>query len=188
MSKKTKKISTIPDGRITIISLLFCITCFLFVSVIGFEDDAFSIDLFVVQLVVVVGMLFIVWNMLRKKYMNHILVSHAGVSHKHLSYTWNTVCITVMWMDSPYENAFPLYYAFFSNHFMTRNEILSKENLKSGFYIVLTPKRAEILFRHYKKRIELLEQIPKDVLKKIPKIIFEHNERIGRNSSPHPSE
>ncbi len=178
MSKKTKIINTVPNGKITICVLFACIVCFLFVWTIGFFEDGFSVDLFAVYSVILVGMLFIVWHMIRKKYMNHICVSDGGISHKDESYAWDEVCITVMWSKSPYENAFPVYYAYFSNAFLSRNEIQSKEILKRGFYIVLTPKRAEILFQYYKKRVELLEQIPNDTMQKIPKVIFKHNKKI----------
>jgi hypothetical protein len=74
------------------------------------------------------------------------------------------------------------YYIYFSDRYLTEEEIKSKKTKKNGFYLVLTKKRATFLLPFYEKEVKILSESPYG--KKILDIIKSHNNLVNYYSKP----
>ena len=52
------------------------------------------------------------------------------------------------------------YCIYFSDHYLSKDEIESEKLLQKGFYIILTVKRVESICSLYRKEVRILEEAP----------------------------
>ena len=104
-------------------------------------------DLFPVFLVVFVSVSAIFYLIFRGKSLNFVEFTDTEIRHQKTTYSWTDVHISVMYRSSleiPFSFP-PVYYVYFNDHYLTREETLTKEILREGFYVELDLKRTELL-------------------------------------------
>lgn len=170
---KVKKINTVPNGRIVII--IFILECFLplFIGLILLPRIE-SFGLFAFSLVFLWGAM----DCISKKHWNFIFVSEDYIYHGDEKYKWEDVFITGMTSSPNFMRRFYTYYVYFDDHYLTMKECRSKATQKKGFYIMLNPKRIELLLRFYQKEIKMLDEIPFSPNNKTMNAIKIHNFKI----------
>ena len=52
------------------------------------------------------------------------------------------------------------YYFYFSDHYLSKDEIESEKLLQKGFYMILTVRRIEYIYFLYRKEVRILEEAP----------------------------
>jgi hypothetical protein len=171
---KNKKMNTIPNGEI-IVYILFFQLIFNLVGAIILIPKPESIGLIVLSFPFVLAL----FDYISTKHFNFIFVSSDEVWHKNEKYAWQDVFITMKHSRPRFSrNSFD-YYFYFSDHYLTEEEIKAKELKKKGFYIVLTKNRAEYLLPLYRKEVKVLSESP--YAQKILDIVVNHNGLFSKN-------
>lgn len=113
--------------------------------------------------ILVIGVFFVGCSflLLRFKYVNYITVSDKSVSTKKRSFSWDEVCITFSLYDVHLSvRASWTYYLFFDDHYLSEEELASKQIKKEAFYLMVTKKRLETILKKYNKKIRTLHVSP----------------------------
>ena len=165
-----KKINTVPYGRVVIIVMYCEIILMLLLSIPLFpRKEAYGLIAF--------SAIFIpsIIDLTSKKYWNYIEVTKDYVCHNDKKHSWETVCITIKCNEPTFARNSYEYYVFFDDHYLTEEECNSKSVKKSGFFLILTMKRAIMLFQLYPKKINVLNESPYYRSNKITEYIRQHN-------------
>lgn len=107
-----------------------------------------------------VGLLFVVIFacLIYFKYLHYITLTDKSISTKKQTFLWNDVNITMsLYLVHPSIRRED-YYIFFDDHYLNKEEIYSHKVRSNAFYLMVTPKRLEIIFQRYGKKIQLLER------------------------------
>lgn len=92
------------------------------------------------------------------KYLHYITLTDKSISTKKQTFLWNDVYITMsLYLVHPSIRRED-YYIFFDDHYLNKEEIYSHKVRSHAFYLMVTPKRLEIIFQRYGKKIQLLER------------------------------
>lgn len=170
---KIKKINTIPNGQFIIFTMFIMLILTLVIGIVLIPSRE-SIGAFVFSMIFVLAII----NYISTKHLNYIYFSSEEIRHKKEKFQWENVFITMKHSKPKFSrNSFD-YYIYFSNHYLTEEEIKSKEIKKKGLYLVLTKKRAEYILPHYQKEVKILSCSP--CAKIILEIVTNHNEIIKR--------
>lgn len=112
---------------------------------------------------------------IKEVYINFLVLNSHGVKHRKIKYNWDNVFIT---MDSyrPKSFRYALYMVYFSDHFLSKEEINSKNIRKQKFYMALTKKRVQYLFENYDKAIMVIDTY--SVHKKLLALVEAHNSSV----------
>ena len=112
-----------------------------------------------------------------RKFMNYITLADENVSTKKQTFSWNEVYITMSYyLIHTGINRYD-YYFFFDDHYLSKEEMYSRRVKKDAFYIMVTPKRLELILQKYNKKIQLLDRCGID-RKKIYEQVLEYNQAI----------
>lgn len=106
------------------------------------------------------GLLFVLLSfcLLHYKYMNYVSLTDKNVSTKKQTFSWDKVYITMSYYFIHTSIKREDYYIFFDDHYLSKEEIYSRKVKKDAFYLMVTPKRLEIILQNYNKKIQLLER------------------------------
>ena len=170
---KRKRINTIPNGTVVVWILVFEI---LLTSIMGISllPAVEAIGLFAFSLFFILSLL----HYIKNKHWNFIEETESGICHGKENYSWESVCITVMYRRPNFlRNAYE-YYVYFDDHYLSKDEIDSKLVKDKGFYIILTPNRMKWLTRRYHKEIKIVEECPYNISKEITEQIRLHNQNL----------
>ena len=137
----SKKINTVPNGTILIITIVFEIILTLMIG-LSLLPEIEAIGVFSFTLMFCITLIYY----LILKHWNFIEVSKEGISHRQDRYNWGNVFITVKCSSPIFSRKSFDYYAFFDDHFLTDEEIASKVIKRKGFYMILTEKRIKNIF------------------------------------------
>lgn len=163
---KSKKMNTVPNGIGVIIVLAFAIRT-IFLMGIVLLPSLEAIGLFLISGTLLVSLI----QFINNNYCNFIDVSTESIRHKMDSYSWENVCITIGYTKPNFLRNAYVHWAFFDDHYLTKEEINSKSLKRKGFYLELTRKRTKWLLSTYKKPIIILEEAPyyrnKDIITQI---------------------
>ena len=184
MSNKSKldytnyhKICTVRNGRgFIIVGYCFTIITFILGLCVLPEDIAFGVWLF--TLLGVVSTVYFYY----KKCANYVYIGQYSVIFKRIKYEWTNVYVTMCCpgpslLKRTYENV-----VYFSDHYLTQEEIKTNEIRKNGFYIELNEERATILLSLYNKRVQILDHSKYDKL--TTTMVENHNRQISDLSAP----
>ena len=167
---KTKRFNTVPNGKAIVITMFCEFVSFVIISIPLFpKAEAFGILAF--SLILLIAM----FDYISKKYWNFIDVTEDYVSHNRDRYSWEDVYLTVRCKPPTFERNSYEYYVFFDDHYLTEKECNSKAVKRRGFYLILTMKRAALLFELYPKKIILLNESPYHRSQKLTDFIKQHN-------------
>ena len=91
-----------------------------------------------------------------KKCANYISLNAYGIYFKGKKYKWSDTFVTIQCGDSfkfkrPFNNV-----VYFSDHYLTQEEIKTRRIKRQGFYMELDERRAYYLLSFYHKRVQLL--------------------------------
>lgn len=171
------KFCTVRNGIGFIIvgySLIF-ITFFIGLCLLP-QDIAYGVWFFTL-----VGIVFTVYCY-KKKCANYIYFGQDGIFCKKKKYEWTNIYVT-MYCPGPsllkktYENV-----VYFADHYLSVEEISSREIQRQGFYIELNQERLTILLSHYSKRVQVLNYSKVD--KHTTTMVENHNKQISDLSFP----
>ena len=122
----------------------------------------------------------IFYLILRGKSLNFVEFTDTEIRHQKTTYSWTDVHISVMYRSSleiPFSFP-PVYYVYFNDHYLTREETLTKEILREGFYVELDLKRTELLLQHCKNYIHIIDEMQHPGAKKITVLLEAHNATV----------
>ena len=131
---------------------------------------------------VLLGLSVICWIFIlfgiKEGYTDFLFSSSNGIKHNNTVYSWDNVFIT---MDSYRSKNFryTLYMVYFSDHFLSKEEINSKSIRKETFYMALTKKRLQYLLNYYDKKIRILDTYATN--KKLLALVEAHNNNSDLN-------
>lgn len=126
----------------------------------------------------VIGVFFVGCSvfLLRFKYINYITISDNYVATKRRALSWDEVCITFSWYDVHLSvRASWTYYLFFDDHYLSEEELASKQIKKDAFYLMVTKKRLEIILKKYNKKIRTLHVSPHYKINLYDEILWHNN-------------
>lgn len=170
---KEKRINTIPNGDIIIliIFILFLIEVIIGILLIPKYE---SIGLFIFSVISILALI----DHISGKYLNYIYITNMYIRNKNEKILWENVYITMSYSRPTFKrNSFD-YYIYFSNKYLTEDEIKSKKVKKCGFFLILTKKRALYLLPFYKKEVKILDESPYG--KRTLDIIKSHNNNVNK--------
>ena len=166
------KICTILGGRGLVFVGYFLTFSTFIVGLFELPDDiAFGIWIFTA-----VGIaMTIYFSITCSKY---IYVGNDGIYFKEKKYEWTNLYIT-MYAPGPslLRNNWQ-YNAYFGDHYLTEEEINTRETKKEGFYLELGVKRVKTLLTFYNKRVQILNHSIAINGKSVLKSVEKHNQEI----------
>lgn len=150
-----KKLNTVPHGSAVIVTLYIetavCFICFLFMLP---KKEAWYV--FTFFLAFALSALYFI----SKKYLNFLYISNDMILYKNEKLKWEDAYITMSYMRPRVDRNAYDYYFYFSDHYLSKDEIESQNLLQKGFYIILTVKRIEYICSLYRKEVRILEEAP----------------------------
>lgn len=148
---KPKKINTVKGGLSVIIVLAINIIICVAIAIIMLPSME-SLGIFCLALIIALIMI----SYINQKWVNYLYLDDSKIRHKNVEYIWENVCITLS-CEAHGKQILP--YLYFDNHYLTEEEIKSKDTKRKGFYILVDPKRINYIFQFYKKKIKFLNKI-----------------------------
>ena len=170
---KSKKMNTVPNGAIILILILFEIILTLVIGIM-LIPSLVSLGMFAFSIVFLLSGVYYIY----KKHLNYVKVSSKGVQHKKTNYTWQEVYITITYSRPTFIRNSYDYYMFFSDHYLTKEEVESKEQIKDGFYLIVNLKRVKYLLQRYSRKVNFLGESPYDRARAVTKFVNDHNNLI----------
>jgi hypothetical protein len=166
-----KRFCTIVGGVFWILCRILLSVIFVLLSIFSYSDLARVgwIVMAVLSSITVLGAIY-------SHHWNFIIISEKGASHKGDEISWDKACITMYSMRCPFGNR--AYYFAFGDRYYSADEI--KEAHNKGFVLAITMKRAEEIFLHYKKHIEVTA---KNGEAKILDLVLTHNDSIRQSET-----
>ena len=130
----------------------------------------------------IVGLFFVLFSfcLLHFKYLNYITLTDKNVSTKKQIFSWDEVYITMSYYFIHKGIRREDYYIFFDDHYLSKEEIYSRRVKKDAFYLMVTPKRLDIILKNYNKKIHLLAKCGID-RKGLYDKISEYNQTIDKS-------
>lgn len=171
---KVKKINTIPNGNIIVLILSINVLMMWIIGILLFPKPE-SIALLLSSLIFVLAIIDYISN----NHLNYVYFSSEKIWNKNEKLKWNNVFITMKDSRPKFSRNSYEYYIYFSDHYLTMEEIKLKKVKRNGLYLVLTKKRAEYLFSFYKKKVRILSESP--LSKNILEIVKNHNILISNS-------
>ena len=114
------------------------------------------------------------------KYMNYITLTNTTVSTKKKTLAWDEVYITMSYYFIHPGVRRDDDYLFFDDHYLSKEEIYSRRVKKEAFYLMVTPKRLEVILEKYNKKIQLLDCCGTD-RKGLYYRVLEYNKAIDKS-------
>ena len=150
-----KKLNTVPHGSAVIVTLYVGLAvCFMMFLFMLPRKEAWYV--FIFFLAFALSALYLI----SKKYWNFIYISNDRLRYKNERFHWDDVCITMDYMPPRFDRNAYDYCIYFSDHYLSKDEIESEKLLQKGFYIILTVKRVESICTLYRKEVRILEEAP----------------------------
>lgn len=130
--------------------------------------------------VIVVGLGFVMYSfyLIHCKYLNYITLTDTKVSASKQTFSWDEVFITMSHYFIHKSIRREDYYIFFDDHYLSEEEIYSRSIKKNAFYLMVTPKRLDVIMQRYNKKIKLLSRCGVDRQHLYDKVC-EHNQRFN---------
>lgn len=173
--KQKMKLYIFTYGKCYYIIMLTLAVCFFFISFFLLpKAEGFAL--------LGGGIFFILLSfyLLLNKYMNYITLTDKNISTKKQAFSWNEVYITMSHYLIHTGIARQDYFIFFDDHYLNDKEIYTRRVKKDAFYLMVTPKRLEIILQKYNKKIQLLDRCGID-RKGLYNKILEYNQAIEQN-------
>ena len=174
--KTAVKLYSFTYGKCCYITIL-ALAAFIFLLGVFliFSDVKLGIGLMAVSLFFV---LYSFW-MIYRKYLNYITLTDTDVSTKKQTFSWDKVYITMSRYARFDGTQREDYFIFFDKYYLSKEEIYSRRVKKDAFYLMVTPKRLEMILQYYTKRIKLLDRCGSD-RKRLYDKILEYNQALDR--------
>ena len=154
------------------IMILFCIGVLFFCGcLVIFFDFLPGLVCFVLLLVFIAVLILAILD----GCCNFIYISDEKVWSKKESYDWDSVSLTVSTVRQHLGGIEPAVCIFFDDHYLTTQEVLSKEIKRKGFYLELTVSRAKHILPFYNKPLRIINESP--VRWNLFKLLHEHNKK-----------
>ena len=146
------RLYTFTYGKGVCFTILVLAVCFFLVGAFLLPN----IEGIVIELT---GLLFVVFLfcLIYFKYLNHVTLTDKSISTRKQTFLWDDVYITMSIYLIHTSIRREDYYIFFDDHYLSKEEIYSHKVKSKAFYLMVTPKRLEIIFQRYSKKIQLLE-------------------------------
>ena len=141
----TQRFYTVPHGKSAFILQLCGVSFLLLLSVFCFAFGMPGAACACLVLVLVLGVL--ICFSVTRNYLNVICFTDGEVMHGGELYAWDRVCVTIVCKPAEHARGFA-YYAYFAERYLSNEETHSANERKRGFYMLLTPQRAELLCRY----------------------------------------
>lgn len=171
---KEKRINTIPNGDIIVLIIFILFLTEVVIGIILIPKPE-SIGLFIFSVVSILALI----GYISGNHLNYIIVSSKYIRNKNENILWQDVYFTVSYSRPTFKrNSFD-YYIYFSDKYLTEEDIKSKKVKRNGFYLILTKKRVLFLLTYYKKEVKILDESPYG--KKILDIIKSHNNYVNKH-------
>ena len=159
----------------TLVAAAFCFLLGILLSICD-HDARYLIPLFGGCLLLV---LYSFW-LIHAKYLNYITLTSTDISTKQQTFSWDEVYITLSSYLMHPSIRMEDYYIYFDDHYLSKEEICSRRVKKDAFYLMVTPKRLEIILQNYTKKIQLLDRRGIDRIKLYDKVL-EYNQAIDKS-------
>lgn len=161
-----KKIQAFPGGKLTVYTIIGL--CILFITLcVYFPISTDSIYIFLASMM----LLILATVYIKRGYISYILISETSVSCKHRSINWSDVYISLYISDPRVLYGKRVDVLYFSDHYLTKEEIATQRDLMFIAFTPLIPKRLDFILHNYNKKIKFIgEPDPKKHF-----VLLQHN-------------
>ena len=168
-----KKICTVLGGRgLVFVGYFFTVSTFIVGLFVLPDDIAFGIWLFTA-----VGIAITVYYSLNCS--KYIYLGNDGIYFKEKKYEWTNLYVTLYAPGPSLLRNCWQYNAYFGDHYLSEEEINTREKRKEGFYLELGVRRVKTLLAFYNKRVKIANHSIAINGKSVLKAVLKHNQDIA---------
>lgn len=166
------KYNTVPNGRIMLSFLWAGIIVIILTGIILLpKEEGIAVLLVAVALIVILVLFYL------NKYSNVLVFTDENITLRKQCISWRDVYITAYCHSPNMRNNYDIYF-YFSDHYLTIQEVCSWKVKKKGFYIIVNYKRAQYILSKDFRGVKVLNnaRIDRDG---VMSMIFAHNAVIS---------
>ncbi len=152
---KKNKLNTVPNGVIMVSMIGMMLILSMILSIVLLPN----LEGYGMLVLAVICVLSIVYYV-KTKHFNYISFSKDSIYYKKEKYDWHEVYVTMAFSKPIFARNSYDYYFYFSDHYLTEEELKNDKIKKAGFYLIVTKKRLGILLPLMTKKIVVIKEGP----------------------------
>ena len=167
-----KKISSVPLGRLLVVSLLFlCSFVTIIIIVLGISEPydhltyAFLLPLLILYNIV---------HYEKSGYWEYLKVDDLKIANSNYSLDWENVYITLTTKRHAISPRYPSVIIYLDDHYLSEDEINKKKYKMFMIVTFISPQRQEYILSKYNKQVKIIIQLQDERLK----MFLEHNKQF----------